>query len=120
MRKRGSVGVGRMSHKLQARWPSVLDLVTGAMFGAQRDVASTQFVRDKNKRNAHGCDTLWVGQVLKFKDYLSMTYLQATPAHDPAISSMDSGVVRSNKFRFQKQPILVVNWKHTQVYKTIN
>ena len=58
MRKRGSVGVGLMSHKLQARWPSAPDLVTGAMFGAQRDVASTQFVRDKNKKNVHGCDIL--------------------------------------------------------------
>ena len=46
-----------------------------------------------------------------------MTYLQATPAHDPVISSMESGVVRNNKFRFQKQPILVVNSKPMQVHK---
>ena len=49
-----------------------------------------------------------------------MIYLQATPAPDPAISRMDSGVVRSNKSQFQKQPTLVVNSKPIQVYKTIN
>jgi len=83
------------------------------------NVASIPFVGQKNgkKGNVHGCNIILVGQMLKYREYLYMIYLQATPAHDPAISSMESGVVRSNKSRFQKLPTLVVNSKPMQVHK---
>lgn len=45
------LGGGRMSHKLQMRWPSALAPAPGVTFTASKDVAFTPFVGKRKKDN---------------------------------------------------------------------
>ena len=80
----------------------------------QNSAASIVNAREDDNGSVHSCDTSWVSHIKSLNIPLHIE-LQEVLAPVPVILSMENGLARNNKFRFQTQPTSAETLRPIQV-----